>query len=398
MPSVYSNGALSSSIFRYLISFFVVFCLAGCEEEKDEPSFKRTGAVENLSYDSITDLYSDHLSRDMIDADGSRVCGYRLSGGLGFIGLYLDCWGTDTPKGTYVKSKTGAPVKALSIGSGHICHSKASHNGTGIYCEGNNADGQSLNPAIGTGIGSGHYTYQPKLLTSGDRHNCVVDLLGVYCWGNNSYGQTSVPEIVSPIFLASAENHNCVVDAAKSVTCWGDNSSGQTDVPEGLIEVNYLALGKDFSCALHGSNNDLQCWGNTQWQNPIPEGSNGYEYISAGDDHICAVDQDNIPMIACWGNNTNTQLNVPAIAQDRVRNVVSGDGFSCAAIGYEGYPLGVAEDDLADGVLMNTTHEGVLCWGDNSAGQYNVPEFLCYGFHRSAMLTNERFCPPLDLL
>lgn len=397
------------SITRKLLSLslllFALITIGGCEEEEDEISFDRSGEVAHSNYSLIEETYPEFFDgsvyavRGGIDADGTRACAYRMTAATGLQFPYLDCWGTKTASGSLVRDKE-PQAKSLSIGRGHVCVRKTSHNGTGIYCEGSNGDGQSLNPAIAEGASGGHYTWQPKMLSSGDNHNCVIDQLGVYCWGNNSFGQLDAPEIIEPIFVVSAENHNCVIDSAKSVHCWGDNASGQTQVPDALVNVNYLALGKDFSCALSGATveeNVVTCWGNTQWQVPVPD-SMGWDFINAGDDHVCAVDNDATEdEVACWGNNGSGQLTVPSLAQNNVYNLVSGTGFSCALVEYLGYPVGVTDrniDEITEGTF-EVPHLGAVCWGENSEGQLNSPKFLCHGFHTSALLTEERFCPDL---
>lgn len=398
------NWHVPTLIPRFVLLLVVAFSLSACEEDKDDVSFERSGEISHSNFELIKEAYPEFfnanllIDRDSIDADGSRVCAYRLTGATGFPGLYLDCWGSHTPRGDLVGDKE-PQANGLSLGSAHVCVSKTSHNGTGIYCEGANGNGQSLNPAISEGMGNGHYTYQPRFLTSGDQHNCVIDQLGIYCWGGNTYGQLDAPEVIEPIFLASAENHNCVIDSAQSAHCWGNNQAGQSNVPDDLINVNYLALGKDFSCALYGADkasNAVRCWGNTQWEVAAPE-SLGWEFINAGDDHICAVNQDADGYeVTCWGNNGSGQLNVPELAQTGVRTLVSGTGFSCALSEYLGFPAGVGESDLEEiGDDPEILYLGAVCWGSNSSGQLDAPPFLCHGFHASAKLTDERFCPAL---
>ncbi len=396
---------MNALILRSLIAVSLVLGLTACEEEKDDIRFSRDGEVLHTSFDRIPQLYPEFfhtnllLDRDSMDADGERVCAYRLTGTTGFPGLYLDCWGSKTANGTLVRDKE-PQANGLSLGSGHVCVSKTSHNGTGIYCEGNNDHGQSENPKIGELVDRGHYTVQPRFLTSGDSHNCVIDKQGVYCWGNNEFGQLDAPAVIDPMFIASAEHHNCVIDSATAVHCWGANQAGQTQVPAGLINAYYLALGRDFSCALHGVTEDARevtCWGNTKWTVSPPAELADWDFINAGDDHACAVKRaQDENSITCWGNNTHRQLDVPAAAQAKVHNLVSGTGFSCASVEYLGYPVGVSSRtvEMSDTPITNDEMSlGVLCWGNDSQGQTQPPKFLCYGYNNSALLTEDRSCP-----
>lgn len=392
---------MNAWLLRSLVAVGLLLSLTACEEEKDDIRFTREGEALHSSYERIDQLYPDFfnanllLDRDSMDADADRVCAYRLTGTTGFPGLYLDCWGSKTPSGSLVRDKE-PQANGLTLGSGHVCVSKTSHDGTGIYCEGENDHGQSENPKIGSLVDSGHYTVQPKFLSSGDTHNCVIDQQGIYCWGNNDQGQLDAPTVIDPLFIASAQNHNCAIDSATAVHCWGDNSAGQTQVPTDLVNAYYLALGKDFSCALHGVTDDargITCWGNTQWTTLAPTELADWDFINAGDDHACAVKlaQDE-NSVTCWGNNAHGQLDVPLAAQAQVHNLVSGNGFSCASVEYLGYPAGVNsrnEDTATNDVL----HLGVTCWGRNNEGQTEPPAFLCLGYHNSAVLTEDRSCP-----
>ncbi|MBI4043035.1 MAG: hypothetical protein HY391_06130 [Deltaproteobacteria bacterium] len=75
----------------------------------------------------------------------------------------------------------------------------------------------------------------PRALTAGEAHTCVIDDTGVRCWGDNKAGQCNAPPLVHPVAVATGSNHTCAIDVT-GVHCWGWNRDGQTDVPGDLNE------------------------------------------------------------------------------------------------------------------------------------------------------------------
>lgn len=76
--------------------------------------------------------------------------------------------------------------------------------------------------------------------------------------------------------------------------------------------------------------------------------------LSVGHDHSC-VQQKNTLKILCWGDNSKGQLDIPEVLQtSSVIKFDSGADFSCA--------------NYFDG-----DRDRVVCWGDNNKGQLNVP-------------------------
>jgi alpha-tubulin suppressor-like RCC1 family protein len=216
------------------------------------------------------------------------------------------------------------------------------------------------------------------MISAGSNHTCGVTLDGIaYCWGDNSSGQlgngaktnspTPIPVsgALSFAMVSAGGHHTCGVTGlptnpppvAGAVYCWGDNSFGQ--------------LGNG-----------------TTINSPTPVAVSGggmFTTVSAGSQHTCDT-LVNTGLQYCWGDNTFGQLGngtttstttpVAIVNSPPLRRVSAGTSHTCGVYAPGGNP-NIPE---------------VLCWGDNSAGQFgngttissNIPIGLFSAFFISA--------------
>ncbi|MCG8612717.1 MAG: thrombospondin type 3 repeat-containing protein [Pseudomonadales bacterium] len=145
----------------------------------------------------------------------------------------------------------------------------------------------------------------PKAITLGQGHTCVIDGINIVCWGNNRFGQLEIPSgIDEPLLIAAGSKHTCAT-AESGVVCWGNNEHGQLDAPANLNKVTLLSSAKDYNCAV--ANNELSCWGSIDWE--VPKQLENPVVLSLSDDYFCALDDLGV---RCWGKSFwKTKLNAP---------------------------------------------------------------------------------------
>jgi alpha-tubulin suppressor-like RCC1 family protein len=280
------------------------------------------------------------------------------------------------------------------------------------------ADTTAVNPEraeAGGACDGGVSSFEPLLAVGGNfndpapspAHSCVLmapdDLR---CWGSNTRGELGLgadafanfpsPQRVAigPLRAITAGiAHTCVITAPNNgVRCWGANDSQQAGQPRDvavvatvlappaadvLENVEAIAAGDDFTCALMADTGGVRCWGANDYGQlgtgnafgpdmfslpPSSDAFRGIDSLAAGWRHVCAVTTDK--RVVCWGSNGYGELgdgsrttrgsppstgsvlgDVPAMM------VTAGVGHSCAV----------------------TTAGGVRCWGDNSYGQLGDP-------------------------
>ncbi|XVF83252.1 hypothetical protein PTKIN_Ptkin16aG0120300 [Pterospermum kingtungense] len=206
----------------------------------------------------------------------------------------------------------------------------------------------------------------------------LSSLLFVTAFGYGSSG---------PIAAAFGENgFFCAIDAGgrQEVICW-DKTNKTSSVPTfGFVpSVASLSGGEGIICGITSNHSQGFCWDSLNLGiNLVPEAFkyNSYSQIAAGKTHVCAIkgsyfsSTNDFGYVDCWEFNqtldkTNVAMNfVSDHYADNVivKNIVSGDGFSC----------GIKENGVA------------FCWGPKSGnlGIFNVSsEFEVLATGRSSV-------------
>jgi alpha-tubulin suppressor-like RCC1 family protein len=329
-----------------------------------------------------------------IKANGSTVCW----GDKGYAGS-----GNGVVQATPTAVAGLTDTAALSLGGDHTCALKT--NGA-IACWGNNAFAQIGDGNIGgiqtnlvavTAQGSSTELLTDTVAVSaGENHSCALKTGGsVVCWGDNQYGQLGdgttttrtvsavVSSLTDAVTLTTGGNHTCAVKKDGSVVCWGRNIEGElgngsittTQVTPTLVigltdTLVQLSAGYYHTCAV-GKAGGMVCWGRnsegqlgntsiTQTQT-TPASVIGLTdtvtQLSAGRYHTCAVGKTG--GVVCWGWNASGQLGNGSLTQtatptpvigltDTVAQLSTGGNHTCA---------------------VGKTDGGVVCWGNNGAGQ-----------------------------
>ena len=197
-------------------------------------------------------------------------------------GDLISCWGSNA---TVIKeasnnglSEPFEKLPNISVGFAHVCYSTDS-----VRCFGANEYGQSTPPNnIRTNIEKG-------IISSGGHHSCAIDSkLGVRCWGQNKFGQSEPPNnLKNPKSISSGFAHTCVLDA-EGVKCWGRNLEGQTLVPP-LKNPKTVQAGGYHTCAI--DDDGVKCWGDNSFgQTEVPKSlSSHILFLTTGYLHSCAV-------------------------------------------------------------------------------------------------------------
>lgn len=309
-------------------------------------------------------------------------------------------------------------VAQVSAGYTHSC---AVMRNTTAVCWGDNGFGQLgigtydsravALPVLMPGSSSG-YLDGVQQIAAGSGFTCALRNDGsVVCWGQNNVGKLGTGDmrtdhrfptrvlISEPVkaIAAMGEVACALLDTPqRSMRCWGKNSYGQLgdgsttdrDTPGDVVVterdgsqkllagVTQMSAGFDHVCAVLGDTS-VACWG-LGWTGELGDGVytdshspvgvfitmpgdpalTGIEQVSANGLHSCAK-FSSTSLLACWGNNTQGQLGVPAVSTVtaspvgvvvRVKTVAAGSANTCAMTG--------------------DAH--VACWGDNSFGQLGV--------------------------
>jgi alpha-tubulin suppressor-like RCC1 family protein len=302
-------------------------------------------------------LVDDTTTWERVEVQLDDGCAIRKNGAL-------FCWGrnvsgqlgdgSQVTRTAPVSIGAGKAWKRVAVGRTHSCGIALENGVEGLYCWGQDVNGEQGNGAGAT----------PSLLpapvvappgapspwtevAAGLNHSCALRKDGtLWCWGRNALGQLgdttltarSEPKQVLPagasnwVDVATSGEHTCALRASGTLWCWGRNDVGQ------------LGLGD----------------GNSPVSTPTQVGNAFYEAIDAGANHTCAVATNGT--LWCWGRNASGELGLgnsvgPVLVptqvgaeSDWVRPVL-GQGTSTCALKGNG--------DL-------------YCWGTGSYGQLGL--------------------------
>ena len=268
----------------------------------------------------------------------------------------LTVWGGNLAALSNAPASTTNAI-ALAAGAGHALALLA--NGT-VAAWGDNACGQTTVPGSASGV---------VRIAAGERHSLALrDDGALVAWGSSYLGQGVVPAGLSNVVeIAAGLMHNVALRADGTVVLWGSGFRGETNMPAGLSNVVAVAAGGLQSLALK-RDGTLVAWGAL---NHVPDSATNVTAIAVGYGHCVALRGDGSVM--AWGStSTNTGLSV---------------SFGCTGYSVSGnlsvktnlIPTPSAATNIvaiASGrhhILALRADGEVIAWGDNSAGQHNVP-------------------------
>lgn len=325
----------------------------------------------------------------------AHACALRSDGAVA-------CWGANGDGQLAVP--TGARFTALAAGYRHTCGLREDRS---LACWGANDSGQASPPA-------GRFS----AVTSGRLHSCAIDEDGAArCWGTSVKGAGTTPNYgIQTVHAGPA--FGCGLGADGEVFCAGvehplappvrrylDLSVGPTigcglgldgraecwgAAPDGMPadeQFRRIAVGFAHVCALRETDGSVLCWGDdTDGQSSPPAGK--YVSVHSGDRYSCAIrDAQGARPLVCWGAGAAVE-NVP---QNQYYYDVSAYGANvCANVGpYYKFCWGEDAAALQPPASVNLANYAVgarhacaismqqggrvHCWGDNSAGQLQVP-------------------------
>jgi alpha-tubulin suppressor-like RCC1 family protein len=224
-------------------------------------------------------------------------------------------------------------------------------------------------------------------VSAGIYHSLALLKSGVVVgWGVNTWGQKTPPAGLSEVeAIAAGGYHNLALKSNGTVVAWGYHASSQTNVPAGLVGVKAVAAGNYHSLALK-EDGTLIAWGNNNYgQGAVPAGISNITAIAAGADHNVALTDRGT--VLAWGRNDVGQASVPAVLSNVIA-IAAGDSHNLAirsdltvvtwgSSGTRVMPYSDIKEVTAGFHSAALTVDGqIIMWGDNSAGQQNVPAVL----------------------
>jgi alpha-tubulin suppressor-like RCC1 family protein len=295
-----------------------------------------------------------------------------------------------------------SPNYAVASGEAHTCSIGAGL----LYCWGANAL-SALGGAVGAVASSPQHVLGPGTtggfieVTAGVKYGCALHSNGgVWCWGNNAEGELGTSDVgtratPNPVTLSEAarlisapSGTTCAVLVDGTLWCWGLNTEGQC------------------------GQNDPMPWTNALRPLKVPSTA-AWMSVGAGQGHVCGIQQPGT--LWCWGRNTTGGLGLGTIVPNQIRTptrvgaaadwtaITSGQLQSCGirnpgtlwcwgdnSAGQLGQPdtaerdaptqVGSADDWTS--VSINAFHTcgirkpGTLwCWGRNVEGQLGVGDY-----------------------
>ncbi|MBA0748256.1 hypothetical protein Gogos_005101 [Gossypium gossypioides] len=180
-------------------------------------------------------------------------------------------------------------------------------------------------------------------VAGGETNLCALRSGGysLLCWETNAPNypvkRLYVNDTVFLQSLSIGDERICATttNTSQPVACWRPDGNNRSDVGE-LPNRNYtmgkITSGFGFSCGIVLSqNNRVACWGSNSVVSTDIErqfGNISMANIEAGVSHVCGV--NSVGDLVCKGNNSAGQLNVPLNKGLRFTSWLAlGEGFSC---------------------------------------------------------------------
>ncbi len=239
------------------------------------------------------------------------------------------CWGADLPA-------THLPTAVFSEFQAAGRHACAIDGERSVVCWGD-PDDLAVQPIP---------RVQTAALSVSPTHNCVTHVATIaVCWGAGPGATVPAMADQGAFAITAGSGHTCMLDfTTHEPVCWGRDDLGQSTPP--AIPLLQIAAGDGYTCGLTPEG-ALTCWGRAL-PNAPPVGAR-FRTVVAGPTYACALDAADIA--TCWGDGPANLLSPPAVA------------FDSLALGR----------DHACGITFDERFQRVVCWGDNSFGQLDVP-------------------------
>jgi alpha-tubulin suppressor-like RCC1 family protein len=318
--------------------------------------FVELGLDENVAEEEVSQISAGFEHTCALTISGKVKCwGGNTSGQLGYdnkVSVGLTKSSLTSLKPVLLTRK----AVSISAGAGHTC--AVLDNGSS-KCWGDNFYGQlgagSVLEKIGVIPGQMQSLYEinlgssfslKELIASNGAFTCALSVSGdVKCFGKAVSDETSVRPfygVLGNCYARVAQN-SVALPCSKNTTLRLSTSLGYmpSDMGENLSKINMsnvnsLALGSNFSCALN-TDSQVKCWGaNEQGQLGLGGITNVGEtpsemlglkvaldnvaQIAAGYEHACAVLKDNT--LKCWGSNFQNATALTTLGVATSRTVV----------------------------------------------------------------------------
>ena len=279
-------------------------------------------------------------SYTVVSAGWMHTCAIRSDGAI-------ECWGSNA---NGEANAPEGPFSALSAGSEHTCAIRTSGE---VACWGHPIFGQTDAP-------TGRYT---AISGSESSHCAIRESDGaIECWGlgYNDDGQIDTPD-GSFTAVAVGQTHACAIREGSAIECWGYNNEGEGDAPDGSYTA--VSAGQRYTCAIR-TNGEIACWGADYWGQVDAPGGKFTAVVAGMFGHVCAI-RERDSAIQCWGSNQIWVDNDPETGErvyEQSGQATPPSGRYTAVTAGHSHACAVRERDGA-----------IECWGDNRAGQTNVP-------------------------
>ncbi len=163
----------------------------------------------------------------------------------------------------------------------------------------------------------------------GDAHLCVIDGPNVKCVGEKftwrDLGQDTPPKrrFTNPRQITAGRLHTCLLNNSE-VICWGDNRSGKLSPPDSTEFIQKISSGHNHTCFM--TDKDISCWGENYADRLAVPDLKGPKELVTGSDTSCARDEEGIK---CWGRNSTEFAISIAPTSSPAQSIHLGEGFSC---------------------------------------------------------------------
>ena len=182
------------------------------------------------------------------------------------------------------------------------------------------------------------------------------------------HGGGTTPEVgvlgLSAVQISAGSDHVYALKADGTLVGWGVSGDGRLKTPRLLV--------------WRGNDQDGNGWADYEGnrglvkQDPVR-----WSQVAAGNLHTCAVTTEG--EVYCWGDNDRNQTEIPIgllgdqwarqIPDPRFTKIVAGGYHTCVL---EAETV-ISVTPMYPGAPDTIPAGSIVCWGDNSAGQINVP-------------------------